>query len=247
MSVIRILPKTGRHTSIQPGPHFEDVSALQSPGLTLSDKFPAETHSVPARTQIVREGDDAKALIVVRSGWAMQYRILEDGRRQIFQFGLPGDMLGYRNGADRPATFAIEAVTPCEYVAIPLEIVSRIMRQGGRDALRLFEGLGGSLESAFDALTDASRRTALEAVANFIWRMSRRLPQSDKMEFPVNQEQIGDHLGLTAIHVCRTLCKLRSMGVLSLSRGQLSVADPDALAEIGGVEDNSPDRWSEAI
>jgi len=250
MSIVKILPKSTDTAAALHDARQEHLSGWTRGGLDLSDRFPSEIRSVAARTEILTEGDFSDGMVIVRRGWMMQYRILEDGRRQVLQFGLPGDVIGYRADPAAPLSFSVEAVTECEFAFVPFSIARRILRQGGRDAQRLFEALSLSLDSAFDALTDAGRRNALEAVAHFIWRTSRRIESGSdeetvaEFDFPLNQEQIGDLLGLTAVHVCRTLCKLKSLGVVSLCRGKLRVEDPAALAEIAGICETHPDEWS---
>ena len=93
----------------------------------------------------------------------------------------------------------------------------------------------------FDTLTDVGRRTAREAVAHFLLRMSRRIRAlentnaEDAVSFPLRQEHIGDALGLTSVHVCRTLGKLRKDGLVEVGQGRLRIIDAGALAADASV------------
>src|SRR4051794_37458481 len=49
-------------------------------------------HTIPARHDLVREGEAPRSVYLIVDGWACHYRILEDGRRQIVDFAIPGDL-----------------------------------------------------------------------------------------------------------------------------------------------------------
>ena len=96
---------------------------------------------------------------------------------------------------------------------------------------------------AYQHLTSVGRRTARERIANLLLELFVRLRQSapeasgDSIRLPLTQEHLGDALGLTSVHVNRTLRALREDGVLAIKRGALSILDPDRLAEEAGFDD----------
>ncbi len=196
---------------------------------------------VPSGTELFAEGETSDNLYVVLNGWLFLHRILEDGRRQILDFALPGAVLGYRANPMAAFAFSAEAVTNAEVAIIPLNHVRKLLSSGAESAMTLLEAANEALLGAFDSLTDIGRRTAREAVAHFLLRMEKRIrrnadPGMDgEVSFPLCQEHIGDALGLTAVHVCRTLGKLRKDGLVEFGRGRLRILDIDALAEEAGL------------
>ena len=192
-------------------------------------------------TELFAEGETSDNLYVVLSGWGFLHRILEDGRRQILDFALPGAVLGYHAHPDTPFTFSAEAITNTEVAVIPISRVSDLLYRGSTCAMTLLEAANESLLGAFETLTDVGRRTAREAVAHFLLRMSRRIRAlantnaEDAVSFPLSQEHIGDALGLTSVHVCRTLGKLRNDGLVEVGHGRMRIIDADALAEDASV------------
>jgi CRP-like cAMP-binding protein len=206
----------------------------------------ARDHAVDRRivasgAELFAEGEVSDNLYVVLDGWLFLHRILEDGRRQILDFALPGAVLGYRAYAETPFTFSVEAVTNSEVAVIPLSRVGELVRCGSDCAMTLLDAANDALLGAFDTLTDIGRRTAREAVAHFLLRMDRRIrrtsttDESDPIPFPLTQEHVGDALGLTAVHVCRTLRALRTEGLIEVGRGHLSILDKEALASEAGT------------
>jgi CRP/FNR family transcriptional regulator len=218
--------------------------------LDIARHHASDRRFVPAGTELFAEGETSDNLYVVLSGWLFLYRILEDGRRQILDFALPGAVLGYHARPESPFTFSAEAITNAEVAVIPISRVSNLLSQGSACAITLLEAANESLLGAFDTLTDVGRRTAREAIAHFLLRMARRIGAQagangeDAMSFPLRQEHIGDALGLTSVHVCRTLGKLRNDGLVEVGQGRLRIIDADALADDASVycfeEDDVP-------
>jgi len=191
---------------------------------------------VLAGAELFGEGEMSDNLFVVLDGWLFLYRILEDGRRQILDFALPGAVLGYHAHPETPFAFTAEAITDASVAVIPVSRVGELLCRGRSCAMILLEAANQSLLGAFDTLTDVGRRTAREAVANFLLRMNRRIRAvtgadgGASVPFPLRQEHIGDALGLTSVHVCRTLGKLRRDGLVEIGHGRLRIVDADALA-----------------
>ncbi len=95
---------------------------------------------------------------------------------------------------------------------------------------------------ANEHLTNIGRRVARERVAHLLLELFYRVwlahpsPHSDGVELPLTQEHIGDALGLTSVHVNRTLRQLREAGLVTISGHNMQVLDPDMLAEVAGFD-----------
>lgn len=213
----------------------------------IADRYAMDRRSLAAGMELFAEGEASDCLYIVLDGWLILHRILEDGRRQILDFALPGAILGYRAGPAVPSGFTAEAITPASVAILPLSRIGALLREGSEISLTLLTALNDSLLGAFDSLTDIGRRTAREAVAHFLLRMARRIRQAmplslgETVPFPLTQEHIGDALGLTAVHVCRTLRALRADGLVTTGGGRLRIDEPEALAEEAGVYGIEPD------
>ena len=196
---------------------------------------------VAAGAELIAEGEPSGNLYIVLDGWLILHRILEDGRRQILDFVLPGGVLGNYVKCGTPYSFTAEALTNAQVAVIPLSRVGDLLSRGGSCAMTLLDAANDALIGAFDNLTDIGRRTAREAVANFLLRMDRRIGRTvsanadGSIPFPLTQEHMGDTLGLTAVHVCRTLRALRADGLVEVGRGRLRIIDRDALAVEAGA------------
>lgn len=210
-------------------------------------RYAADRRRVRAGGELFGEDETPDRLYVVLEGWLCLYRMLEDGRRQILGFALPGAVVGYRGRADRPVAYSVSAVTDAEVAAVTLSRVYALLDDGALLAAVLLDAASDALLDAFDTLTDVGRRTAQEAVAHFLQRMERRIrhvfgaAEDGSVPFPLCQAHIGDSLGLTAVHVCRMLGRLRDDRLIEIGRGRLRILRPEALTEIAGLYAAGPE------
>lgn len=229
-------------TTIANHPKFiaRAISDDRLPVASVIEEIASQYRTIPAGTDIYSEGEASDDLYMVVEGWVFQHQILEDGRRQILDFALPGSLLGFQPDRGAEMTHAAEALTRATVAVIPRDRLGEFLSRDPELGLRVISAAAGALNTAYESLTDVGRRTAREAVAHLLLRLFSRIcaagPQvaGTAISFPLTQEHIGDALGLTAVHVCRTLRCLREKGVVQLTNGKLSVLDPGALAEIAG-------------
>jgi CRP/FNR family transcriptional regulator len=219
------------------------VSPIPATGaFAEAQAFASERRTVAAGADLVSEFDSCNSLFIVLEGWFALKRILEDGRQQILDFVLPGGVIGDPSGRTRVMGHSVTALTDSAVAAIPQSRLPELFRKSPATAMSLMHGAHNALSRAYDSLTDVGRRSAREAVASFLLRMERRIRNDvgvradGSLEFPLTQENIGDALGLTAVHVCRTLRALSKEGVVSACRKGLVVSDAERLADIAGAE-----------
>lgn len=184
--------------------------------------------------QLIAEGTTAQRPRFVVSGWACRQRLMPDGRRQIFAFMLPGDAIGFER---RPALAATVALTALE--TVDASLLHDMVRRGLAPGLvRAFTGLQ-TLEDALllDHAVRLGRLTAFERVAHFLLELQQRLEVAglgDRQRFPLplTQEILADALGLSIVHVNRTLQQLRRAGLIELRSGVAILLQPETLAKL---------------
>jgi CRP-like cAMP-binding protein len=210
-----------------------------TPGeLSSINQIKREHLSVPAGGEIVRAGDEAPELYTLYSGWAFRFKTLGDGRRQILNFLLPGDLLGLQAAMFDAALHSIEAITEVELCVLPRRDVWSLF--GDMPALAFdVTWLGSREESIVDEnLTSAGRRTASERVAALVVALYKRakalgLVAGDTFAFPLTQQHIADALGLSLVHTNKTLARLRRLGMYKRENGMLTLTNPRVLESIG--------------
>lgn len=187
----------------------------------------------PARREIVPEGAPIRESCAILSGWACRQRILHDGRRQILNFLIPGDLIGvshHGNPVASATTLAVTDVTTCVLPSAPAG-------SGLAEAYAFCAALEDHHNLA--QITRLGRLSAAERIADWLLETQERLllaglAVGDELPFPLTQEFLADTLGLTSVHVNRTLQAMRHNGLLASRSGTMTLTDPQRLREMVG-------------
>ena len=185
------------------------------------------------------QGDEVRSICVLRDGWAFRYQCLEDGRRQIVDFVLPGDVLGI--GPSPQMLYGVEALSPCTWITISRDSFFASLRQQPALSMKLVEMLSAGQVRTFDQMTSLGRRTARERVAHLLLDLARRVRKSAsdcegvEITMPLMLSHIGDALGLATETVCRCLGELKRAGILIFAAGRLEIRDLEGLSDLVGM------------
>jgi CRP-like cAMP-binding protein len=193
---------------------------------------------LPPGSEIIRTGDDSPEIYTLYSGWAFRFKALPDGRRQILNFLLPGDLVGLQAAMFDPAQHGVEALTEVQLCLLPRRNIWALF--GEMPALAFDVTWLGSREERHvdENLLSAGRRTATERTAALIVMLYKRakalgLVTGETFLFPLSQQHIADALGLSLVHTNKTLARLRRMGMFARMNGSLTLSNPRVLEKIG--------------
>src|SRR6202035_2977686 len=192
---------------------------------------------LPAGAEIIRAGEDCPEIYTLYSGWAFRFKMLSDGRRQILNFLLPGDLVGLQAAMFDAAQHGIEALTEVQLCLLPRRKVWALF--GQMPDLAFDVAWLGSREESYvdDNLTSVGRPSAAERTAALIVTLYKRakvlgLVADDTFAFPLTQQHIADALGLSLVHTNKTLARLRKLGMFRRANGSLTLTNPRVLARI---------------
>ncbi len=186
------------------------------------------------RRDLIREGEEPKAVRLILSGWACRYKGLPDGRRQIVGLFVPGDFCDLNVFILKQMDHSIGAITRVSYALIAPDELDRIIGERPRiaQALLWHELVTASVQREW--LLNIGQRSAYERIAHLLVEMFIRLREvgltdGHSCEFPVTQADLAEASGLTAVHVNRTLQELRREGLIKLAQKRLTIPDLAAL------------------
>ena len=188
---------------------------------------------------IFNEGDDARYSYKVIQGGVRLCKVRSDGRRQIAEFLLPGDMFGLECGEEHSLT--AEALCDVIVMRCPRNHVERLSEEHPDVRRQLMSLLRRELSAAQDHLVMLGRQTAKERVASFLLLLAERTAaqDGDAVDLPMGRQDIADYLGLTIETVCRALTDLKREQQIQIpNRHQVVIRDIEALELVAeGDED----------
>jgi CRP-like cAMP-binding protein len=194
---------------------------------------PVERHLAP-REDVFRVGDRPTHLSLILEGWACRYIHLEDGRRQISALLLPGDLCDLRMTLLKSMDHSLGAITPLRVAVILPEMFDEVARAHPalERALMWNSLLEESIARAW--ITNIGQRSAGERLAHLFCEVFTRLEtvglnEGDTCPFPLTQEQLADTVGISTVHVNRSLMDLRAAGLITLKDKVLTIIDRQAL------------------
>jgi CRP-like cAMP-binding protein len=189
---------------------------------------------------LIAQGDSKNSISVLLSGWAFRFQALPEGKRQILDFVFAGALLGFGSGDMN--WYGVEAVTSCTVATLQYVQFRKLLSGCPTLAMHVAECVADCEMRAHEHMTGLGRRTARGRVASLIVELMQRTKSLSsglrvgKVELPITQIMIGDALGLSNEHVCRTLAKLSGDGVIELDRHSVTILNWDALAKEAGIQ-----------
>jgi len=202
----------------------------------------------PPGSEIIAAGQEQAELYTLYSGWAIRCKTLQDGRRQILNFLLPGDLIGLQGAMFEAPAYNVEAITEVQLCLLPRRKVWSLFQNMPELAFDV-TWLGSREESQVDEhLTSAGQRNALERIAALVIMLYKRLNAlgmviNGAMPFPLTQQHIADALGLSLVHTNKSLARLRKLGMFEQTNGTLLLTNPKALESLGQYfEEETPLR-----
>jgi len=190
---------------------------------------------------IMREGDRAKNVTLLLSGFAYRHKAAGNGGRQIFSIQMKGDLVDLQNAIFEHADHNVQALTDVDAAVFSAEAFRVITAERPNITRALWR------ETLTDAATfrewalNIGRRDARSRTAHLLCEVAVRsknagLSEQYQYDFPMSQEQLADALALTNVHVSRTIKGLIEEGVINRMRHAITIYDFDRLAMIGDFD-----------
>ncbi|WP_253339431.1 Crp/Fnr family transcriptional regulator [Sphingobium sp. OAS761] len=187
---------------------------------------------------IQRVNDTVTELFVLREGRVMSFVILPDGSRQILRVYFPGDFIGSASTIYNRSPESLVALSDAVVCPFDKHALRRLLEEYPRVAALLFLMSNAERVSMTDRLASLGRTSAKARVAAFLLDMFDRLRVTDEnitdsFDLRLTQEEIGDSIGLTSVHVNRMIRQMEQEGLISRSNGRITLLDLRRLEDIG--------------
>lgn len=208
---------------------LELFAPLSSDDAALLDSVVQRKRAVPARTGIISEGEQPSDVRLVFSGFACRYKLLPNGNRQILAYLVPGDFCDLHVFILKEMDHGIETISPCEIVEIPRARILELIHRPNIARALWWVALVDEA-TLREWLVNLGQRDAGHRIAHLFCEMHLRLKsiglaQGDTFSLPITQTELADTMGLSSVHVNRSLQDLRGAGLVQFKSGNLTIPD----------------------
>ncbi len=200
---------------------------------SLRDVIESE-QEVKKRRDLVLDGYEFCKLCFVKDGFAARYKLLRNGKRQIVNFVLPGDVVGLPGSFLDRAANSVIAVSDMTLQVCSLESFVGLCYRQPKFGLVLSWLAVQEAANYAERIVDVGRRTPIERLAHLLLEIHSRLAmvgRATKSAFnlPFTQEMMSDALGLSVPHLNRMLTQLRAEGMIAVNERYVEFTDPKAI------------------
>jgi CRP-like cAMP-binding protein len=197
----------------------------------------SESRTYPADKTIIRAGEELTYCTLLLDGLMCRYKDLSEGQRQITELHVAGDFVDLHSFTLKRLDHNIMTLTRCRVALVPHEMLKAITERYPH-LTRLY-WFSTNLDAAIHREWELSlgRRTAAARLANLFCELQARfeivgLTQGNTYDLQLTQTDLAECLGLTAVHVNRTLKDLRLRGLIEFKAGRVTINDMDGLRRV---------------
>ncbi|HEX9946654.1 MAG TPA: Crp/Fnr family transcriptional regulator [Allosphingosinicella sp.] len=208
----------------------EDLAAISALPYTLKTLEP--------QSYTAREGEAPEVCAVLVSGFAYRQKLAGDGGRQIVAIHIPGEALDLQNLFLEVSDHNVQTLTRAELAIIPRAAWQALVRTRPAVAHAVMMEILAEASIFREWVLNVGRRDASTRLAHLLCEFAVRLEaqglaNGDGFELPMTQEQLGDSLGLTPVHVNRTIKALEGLGFVERDRRRIRFPDWERMRDFG--------------
>ncbi|MDX8450166.1 Crp/Fnr family transcriptional regulator [Mesorhizobium captivum] len=179
---------------------------------------------------LINEGDVPDHLMVILDGFAYRYKVIPEGRRQIFAYLVPGDFCDLHVALLRSMDHSIATLSSCHIVYIPKRIINEMTEE--RPSLTKAFWWCTLVDEAVlrEWLVNVGQRGADRRIAHLFCELHVRLhavgwTAEGSFDLPITQTELADTVGLSNVHVNRSLKTLREAGLVTFRENIVHIPD----------------------
>ncbi|MBZ9796348.1 Crp/Fnr family transcriptional regulator [Mesorhizobium sp. ES1-4] len=223
---------------LRPLPAFREFEKQE---LAFISKFKKGELAVDKGATVLVEGSHSAHLYTVLSGWAFRYKLLQDGRRQILNYLMPGDLIGLQGSVMGEMQHSVEAMSPMLLCVFERDNLHELYRNHPGLAYDITWIASREERMLDENLLSLGRRSAIERAAYLIAFIASRakvvgLNGKQSIQIPITQQHIADTLGLSLVHTNKTIRKLMDRRLIVWRDGGCGVIDIEGLKQLAGWE-----------
>lgn len=201
----------------------------------------SETRQIAADNFVVRSGTELANSILLLDDWLARSKDLRSGERQVLEIHLPGDFADLHGFTLKRLDHDVMALTECIIGVVPHDRIMKLTEE--HPHLTRVYWLSTNVDAAIarEMALSLGQRSAISRMAHLFCELHVRLgivgkTFDDSFEFPLTQRELAECLGLTVVHVNRTLQELRRRQVIEAENRHVTILDKGALEAIADFD-----------
>ncbi len=203
---------------------------LSADGLRGLELIVERDQIIKRRQDLVVLGHAYRNLCFVKDGYAIRHKVLRNGKRQILNVILPGDVIGFPVSFFDRSIYSVVAVSDLTYNVCSLDSYAQLCYQQPRFGLALSWLAAHEAAIYAEHIVDLGRRTPLERLAHFLLELHARLlavgrAEQASFDLPFSQQVMSDVLGLSVPHLNRVMQRLRAERLITTHQRQVELTD----------------------
>jgi CRP-like cAMP-binding protein len=223
-----------RRLRITSGISDDDVSEILA--------LPIAVRQFPAEQAVVSDGQVATECCLIADGFCVRSKTLADGRRQILSIHIPGEIPDLMSLFLHVMDHDLTTLTPCTLGFINHETLRKLHYRRPNVAEIFWRDTLIDAAMFREWIVNVGQRPAPARLAHVMTELRERLKMvgravGNSFEMPLTQEQIGEALGITAVHANRVIKQLRDDGIVEFHRGRVTVIDEARFEELAEFDD----------
>jgi CRP-like cAMP-binding protein len=211
----------------------EDVGEIEA--------LPIVVRHFAAEKPVVRDGERATDCCLIAEGFCARSKTIPNGKRQILSLHIPGEIPDLMSLFLHVMDHDLSTLTPSTLGFISHETLRRLHRRNPNVAEMFWRDTLVDAAMFREWIVNVGQRPAPARLAHVMVELRERLKliggiDGTSFDMPLTQEQIGEALGITAVHANRVIKQLRQEGIVELHRGRVTVLDERKLLELADFD-----------
>ena len=203
--------------------------------------LPISVKQYAAERAVVSDGQQATECCLIAEGFCVRSKTIADGRRQILSIHIPGEIPDLMSLFLHVMDHDLVTLTPCTLGFINHETLRKLHFRRPNVAEIFWRDTLIDAAMFREWIVNVGQRPAPARLAHVMAELRERLrligrAQTNSFEMPLTQEQIGEAIGITAVHANRVIRQLREDGVVDLHRGRVTVLDETKFQELADFD-----------
>ena len=192
--------------------------------------LPVTLRTLEPATYLVREGDPPRHCSMLLSGFAYRQKITGEGARQIIGLHVPGDILDLQNLYLHVSDHNVQTLSRAEVAFVAKTDIQQLAEERPAIAHAFFVDTLVDASIFREWVVNVGRRDSRARLAHLLCEFALRLEavglaEEYSYELPMTQEQLADAVGLTPVHVNRTLKTLDAESLIVRAKRNLKIPD----------------------